>query len=129
MSYADDIKLLRLYMKSLPDALPAEQPEDKINHLLDFSLDPEWVESMGEEATVNREIENVLWGFTKGRRNDDGSFDITTRGPAIEALADVLEFWLEKYPDAFQLQKWLKGATASASAVILAHHKPVCGPR
>lgn len=127
MSYKDEIKLLRLYMNSLPEALPYEQPQDKINNLLSFSLDPGWVEDTGEEATVNRELESAFWEFTGGRRNEDGTFKIPTRGPAIEKLADILEYWLKKYPDAFQLQKWVKDATASASAVILAHKTPVRG--
>ncbi|KAJ7930829.1 hypothetical protein B0H13DRAFT_2651749 [Mycena leptocephala] len=98
-----EIKILRLYMKSLPEALPYEQPEHKINNLLSFSLD-----------------RDAFWEFRGGRRNDR-TFKIPTRGPAIEKLADILEYWLEKYPTALGLQKWIKDATASASAVILAH--------
>jgi hypothetical protein len=122
---SEEIKVLRLYMKSLPEVLPYEQPEHKINNLLSFSLDPEWLGSIGEEATVNRELEGAFWEFTGGRRNEDGTFKIPTRGPAIEKLADILEFWLEKYPTSFHLQKWVKDATASASTVILAHKQPV----
>jgi hypothetical protein len=120
-----EIKTLRLYMKSLPEALPYEQPEHKINNLLSFTLDREWVQSIGEEATVNRELESAFWEFTGGRRNDDGTFKIPTRGPVVEKLADILEYWLEKYPTALGLQKWIKDATASASAVILAHKQLV----
>jgi hypothetical protein len=124
MSYTDRIRLLKLYTMALPDALPMEQPDDKINKLLGFELDAEWVASIGELAAVNRELENAIWGYG-GPRSDDGIFKITTRGPAIQNLADILEYWLAKYPDAFQLQKWLQDATASASAIILAHKKPV----
>jgi hypothetical protein len=92
---------------------------------LSFSLDPGWVQSIGEEATVNRELEGVFWEFMGGRHNDDGTFKIPTRGPAIEKLADILEYWLEKYPATFRLQKWIRDATASASAVILAHKQIV----
>ncbi|KAJ7919973.1 hypothetical protein B0H13DRAFT_2319895 [Mycena leptocephala] len=124
MSYTDRIRLLKLYTMALPDALPMEQPDDKINKLLGFELDAEWVASIGELAAVNRELENAIWGYG-GPRSDDGIFKITTRGPAIQNLADILEYWLAKYPDAFQLQKWLQDATASASAIILAHKKPL----
>ncbi|KAJ7939152.1 hypothetical protein B0H13DRAFT_1850886 [Mycena leptocephala] len=83
--------LLRLYMNLLPDALPYEQPQDKINNLLSFSLDPDWVESTSEEATGNRELESAFWEFTGGQHNEDGTFKIPTCGPAIEKLADILE--------------------------------------
>ncbi|KAJ7933219.1 hypothetical protein B0H13DRAFT_2262883 [Mycena leptocephala] len=105
---SEEIKVLRLYMKSLPEVLPYEQPEHKINNLLSFPLDPEWLGSIGEEATVNPELEGAFWEFTGGRRNEDGTLKIPTRGPAIEKLADIVEFWLEKYPTAFHLQKWVK---------------------
>jgi hypothetical protein len=128
MSYTGKIRLLKLYMESLPDALPYAEPEAPINKLLSFSLDAEWVSSVGEAAAANRELETALWGFTGGRRSDDGTFKITSRGPAIESLAAILGYWLEKYPDSFQLQKWLEGATASASAVILTHQSRVSEP-
>jgi hypothetical protein len=91
-----------------------EQPDDKISKLLGFELDAEWVGSIGELAAVKRKIENAI----RGSRSDDGIFKITTRGPASQSLADILEYWLVKYPDSFQLQKWLQDATASASAII-----------
>ena len=40
----------RFYLSSLPDKLPALEPESSANALLSFSLDPEWVEDVGEEA-------------------------------------------------------------------------------
>ncbi|KAJ7450604.1 ribonuclease H-like domain-containing protein [Mycena latifolia] len=123
MSYTDKIRLLRLYMEELPDSLPDAAPDDNVNKLLDFSLDPGWVTEIGEELTINREIETAFFAF--GKRSDEGIFRIPTRGPGIEALADVLACWLPKYPDSFHLNKWLKDATASASAAIIASNKPL----
>ncbi|KAJ7237403.1 hypothetical protein C8J57DRAFT_1568538 [Mycena rebaudengoi] len=98
MADVDKIRLLRLYLESLPDALPQEGPDDAINKLLAFDLDPEWIDSIGEEMSVNRGIENAL-------------------------LADVLHFWLDKYPDAQNLKRYLVNATDSAADVILAHNE------
>ncbi|KAJ7198848.1 hypothetical protein GGX14DRAFT_573290 [Mycena pura] len=123
MADMDKINLLRLYLRSLPDTLPLEQPSDTINKLLGFAPDSEWTESIGEEGSVNRSIEGAIWGF--GTRDGDGIFNITTRGPAIQALADVLKYWLDKYPTSALLNQWLKNATDSAAAVIVHHNKPL----
>ncbi|KAJ7780625.1 ribonuclease H-like domain-containing protein [Mycena maculata] len=123
MADSDKIKLLRLYLQSLPHALPQEGPLDPINKLLAFDFDAEWLASIGEEASVNRNIENALWGF--GTRNSDGIFKITARGPALESLADVLEHWLAKYPSSESLNRWLQNATDSAAAVISHHNEPL----
>ncbi|KAJ7693777.1 hypothetical protein B0H14DRAFT_3530969 [Mycena olivaceomarginata] len=105
------------------DALPREDPSDPINKLLAFELDSEWTTSIGEEGSVNRSIENAIWGF--GTRDSDSIFKITTRGPALEALADVLQYWLDKYPTSEALNRWLKNATDSAAAVISHHNEPL----
>ncbi|KAK6995627.1 hypothetical protein R3P38DRAFT_3425802 [Favolaschia claudopus] len=58
---------------------------DKINELIDFSLDPApWVEGAGKEAAFSR-------------------------AGAIESLPMILEFWLQKYPESGVLQRWLSG--------------------
>jgi hypothetical protein len=64
---------------------------------LNFSLDDEWVQDVGEEGAINREIEVALKEFLP--RNDAGIFYITQRGKGIEALADVLEYWVTKHPE------------------------------
>lgn len=118
--------LLRLYLENLPQALPLPKPdtvEAKVNRLLGFSLDEEWVEDIGEEGAVNRELEAALFGF--GPRGDDGTFKITVRGAGIEALADVLEYWLKRYPESECLKRWLKNASDSAEKCILLHNEPV----
>ncbi|KAJ7079037.1 hypothetical protein C8R43DRAFT_1092890 [Mycena crocata] len=121
MSHDGKISLLRLYMENLPHELPLAAPDDSINKLLHFSLDADWAQSIGEEMAINREIEAAMFGF--GSRNDEGIFKIPTRGPAIATLAGILEFWLQKYPDASHLIRWLDNATASTAASILAHNE------
>jgi hypothetical protein len=64
----------------------------KINQFLAFSVDKEWVQDVGEEGAINWEIEVALQQFLL--RNDSGIFYITQQGPGIEALANMLEYWV-----------------------------------
>lgn len=111
-------------MKSLPKELEQESPRDSTRHLLGFSLDVDLVRRVGEESALDNELENAIVDF--GGWESDGTFAITTRGPAIENLADILEDYLSKYPRSVIVKKWLKGSIASASAMILAYRQPVC---
>ncbi|KAJ7701700.1 hypothetical protein B0H16DRAFT_1705302 [Mycena metata] len=120
---SDDIRLLRLYMKPLPKELEQESPRDSTRHLLGFSLDVDLVRRVSEESALDNELENAIVDF--GGWESDGTFAITTRGPAIENLADVLEDYLSKYPRSVIVKKWLKGSIASASAMILAYRQPL----
>lgn len=124
MADEQKIQLLRLYLESLPDTLPQAEPEAAVNKFLAFGdFDAEWLDSIGEEMCVNRGIENALFGY--GKRDDNNVFKITSRGPAVESMADVLECWLKKYPESEMLHRWLDSGIASAVAVILAHKEPV----
>jgi len=82
-------KELKAYLKALPEILPVSSPTSKLYRLLDFTLDEEWLNDVGIEGAVNREIEAALGDFLP--RNNDGIFYIKERGPAIEELAEVLE--------------------------------------
>ncbi|KAI9510814.1 hypothetical protein F5148DRAFT_1274586 [Russula earlei] len=77
-SLARKFEQLKLYLKALPEALPLE-----------------WVQDVGEEGTVNQEIEG------------------------IEELATVLEYWVTKLPGSTILQSWLKSSIDSAEKCIL----------
>ena len=70
---------VRRYLSSLPDTLPATGPESSVNALFSFSLNPERVEGIGEEGTVNQALEAALFKFLS--RNDAGIFKITTQNP------------------------------------------------
>ena len=113
-------KELKMYLKALPESLPISGPFSKINRLREFELDQEWVNDVGIEGAVNREIEAALGDFLP--RNNDGIFYIKERGPAIEALADVLERYhgpgcaLSGSPI---LKLWLDNAIESAKKCIL----------
>jgi hypothetical protein len=61
-----------------------------------FSINEEWVQDVGKEGAINREIEVALQQFLP--RNDTGVFYITQRGKGIEELATVLEYWVTKLP-------------------------------
>ena len=119
-------KELKIYLKALPETLPVSGPTSKLSRLLDFAPDEDWVNDVGLEGAVNREIEAALGDFLP--RNNDGIFYIKERGPAIEALADVLEHY---HGSGCTLSKshilglWLDNAIASAGKCILTHGKKV----
>ena len=102
---------LKTYLAALPETLPLPSDSSKINQLLDFSLDENWVTDAGIEGALNQEIEAALGDFLP--RNNDGIFFIKERGEAIEGLADILEMYhgpgcmLE---GSALLKKWLKDA-------------------
>ena len=77
---------------------------------------------MGVEGAINREIESALGDFLPW--NNDGIFYIKERGPAIEALADVLENYHgpgRLLSESTILKLWLDNAIASAKKCILNH--------
>jgi hypothetical protein len=119
-------KELKLLLKSLPTNLPIQvaNQESRLNRLLNFTLDEETVEDIvGEEGAVNRELEAALFDFLP--RNDAGIFFIKERGPALEALADILEIWVTKLPGSMILQLWLKSSIDSAKKCIVNHQGQV----
>jgi hypothetical protein len=124
--FVEQIITARYYLSCLPDTLPTAGPESSVNSLLTFSLSPEWVEDIGEEGAVNQALEAALFNFLP--RNEAGIFKITTRGPAIIALPDVLETWITKYPKSVILQKWLQNTLDSAKACFAQNNVPVSKP-
>jgi hypothetical protein len=112
-------KELKTYLAALPETLPLPSDGSKINRLLDFSLDEDWVTDAGVEGALNREIEAALGDFLP--RNNDGIFFIKERGEAIEGLADILEMYHgpgRMLEGSLLLKKWLKDAIASAKKCI-----------
>lgn len=112
-------KELKAYLQALPETLPLSSPTSKLNKLLDFALDEDWVNDVGIEGAINREIEAALGDFLP--RNNDGIFYIKERGPAIEALADVLELYHGPgciLSESAILKLWLENAIASAKKCI-----------
>ena len=83
-------KELKAYLKALPENLPVSGPTSKLNRLLEFVLDKDWVNDAGVEGAVNCEIKVALGDFLP--QNNDGIFYIKERGLGIEALVDVLEY-------------------------------------
>ncbi|KAI9448662.1 hypothetical protein F5148DRAFT_1278106 [Russula earlei] len=97
-SLAGKFEQLKLYLKALPEALPLvdiANQDAKVNRLLMFSINEEWVQDVGEEGAVNWEIEG------------------------IKELATVLEYWVTKLPGSTILQSWLKSSIDSAEKCIL----------
>ncbi|KAJ7817489.1 hypothetical protein B0H14DRAFT_2601991 [Mycena olivaceomarginata] len=111
---------------------------DKINRLSDFCLDADWVESIGEEMTVNREIEAAIFEF--GPRNDEASAEAVIlahnllarespmilpdlRGSSTSRFDLAAEFDIEKY-----LHVLADSITAAKETPVDArHHGPTNG--
>ncbi|KAG6884222.1 hypothetical protein C0993_000307, partial [Termitomyces sp. T159_Od127] len=82
-----DLKLLALYLHSLPNDLRQYEPENSLfkGFALDrFSLDAGMIKEEGKEHAVNAAIEGALWGIT--RNKDDGTFEISEQKSQNEAL-------------------------------------------
>ena len=115
-------KELKEFFKALSETLPVSSPTSNLNRLLQFALDEEWVNDVGVEGAFNHRIEAALHDFLP--RNNDGIFYIKERGPAIEALADVLKYYHGPgcmLSDSPILKLWLKNVLASAKKCILTH--------
>jgi hypothetical protein len=102
-----DLEKLRLYLCYLPTTLPL-QPSNSGNNFQFFAPDSEWVNDIGEEGAVNRQLEVVLGTRAKG------VIQLKERGPGVIALADVLERYLDRNPGSVILKKWLTDMTDSA---------------
>ncbi|KAG1843545.1 hypothetical protein F4604DRAFT_255426 [Suillus subluteus] len=107
----DRLAELRQYLKALPSNIPV--PKESKYNFSDFSLDADWTAEIGEAAAVNRELE-VRFGSRAG------GLKIVERGPETEAVVDVLETWIEKYPGDILLEKWIYDTLEAARGLILA---------
>ena len=100
---------LRIYLKNLPATLPTADALGPYARLVNFTPDKNWLEDVGEEGAVNRELELAL-----GRQDDNNTFPIQERGHSIEALANILEKYLAIYPSSVLLMNWLDAVHTSA---------------
>ncbi|KAG6895267.1 hypothetical protein C0993_009828 [Termitomyces sp. T159_Od127] len=80
------------------------------------------IKEEGEEHAVNAAIEGALWGIT--RNKEDGTFEISERGPAVENVATQLAIWLKKYPQSVILNKRVEKALGSTKIVFQKYNKP-----
>ncbi|VDB93489.1 unnamed protein product [Peniophora sp. CBMAI 1063] len=101
-----NIRSLRIYLAHLPNTLP-EPPAPQID-LRHFA--PKVGVLPGDKA-VDEALQEIF-----GISNNTG-LTIRERGPGIQALADVLEQFLQYNPASLPLQRWLYGALLAASNV------------
>jgi hypothetical protein len=120
-SLVSKIETLRLYLTSLPDILPLPSVEKSAYGFQIFAVDNEWVDDIGEEGAVNRELEVRL-----GSRAN-GPVELKERGMGIAALADVLDKYLTWNPTSVILQKWLSDMIISAQTVYESAQVQVSG--
>lgn len=82
---------LKTYLAALPETLPLPSDSSKINRLLDFSLNENWVTDAGIEGALNWEIKAALGDFLP--HNNDGIFFVKEQGEVIKGLADILKMY------------------------------------
>ncbi|EPQ56401.1 hypothetical protein GLOTRDRAFT_138137 [Gloeophyllum trabeum ATCC 11539] len=113
------IPTLRKYLQSLPSAIPYRAAEDSQYKFHQFSPDAEWIKEEGLDVAVNRELEAIL-----GSRLP-GYVEVKERGPGLEALADVLDRYLELSPQSFYLDKWLDDILTSVKRIYELNGEPI----
>jgi hypothetical protein len=113
------LKQLALYLRGLPPSLPILESFSHYN-FWDFSPDVDWIERTGTvEGAVNRELEVRL-----GTRAH-GPIEFVERGPAVEALVDVLDHYTKEFPNDGLLAKWIDDALAGAIHTYSRANMPV----
>ena len=114
---------LRLYLHKLPSSLPYRDINGAERDFTHFAVDEEddFVKEEGVDAAVNRQLERML-GLRIG---PSGTFTLKERGPGIEALADVLENFCERFPEDVRLAKWVNDATRAAENAFKLAKVPV----
>ena len=103
-------KLQRLvkYLSNLPTTLAIKPPSESRYNFNNFEPDEDWIEDIGIVGAVNRQLEIRL-----GTRAD-GPIEFTERGPPVEELANVLNRYLNDFPNNVLLEKWVDDALAGA---------------
>jgi len=96
---------LQLCLEALPTDIPI--PKESKYNFSNFSPDADWTTDIGEVGAVNRELE-VRFG------NRADGLKLVKRGPDIEAVVDVFETWIEKYPGDIILEKWVDDTLEAA---------------
>jgi hypothetical protein len=115
---AEQINTLRSYLLALPVSLPIALETSPYN-FKNFNPDSDWIEDAGEEAAINRELE-----ITLGSRANGLAFP--ERGPGVVALADVLEKFIQNFPNSVIPTLWLTDVTKAAETMITAAGLQVC---
>jgi len=116
------LQQLATYLRSLPTALTIHNSFVSRYDFENFQLDPTWIDDIGTEGAINRELECRL-----GTRAH-GPIEFTERGPAVEALVEVLTKYMKEFPDDVRLAKWVEDALAGAIYTYQKWQTPVCHP-
>jgi hypothetical protein len=101
----DRLVELRLCLKALPTDIPI--PKESKYNFSNFSPDADWTTDIGEVGAVNQELEVRFGNWADGLK-------LVERGPEIEAVVDVFETWIEKYPGDIILEKWVDDTLEAA---------------
>ena len=124
---AEQINTLRSYLLALPVSLPIALETSPYN-FNNFNPDPDWIEDAGEEAAINRELEITLGSRANG-------LALPERGLGVVALADVLEKFIQNFPNSVIPTLWLTDVTKAAETTITAaglkrlKHSSICSFR
>ncbi|KAI9065799.1 hypothetical protein FKP32DRAFT_1556380, partial [Trametes sanguinea] len=104
---------LRVLLSGLPPIVPFAPVSASVYNFHDFSVSDDDISDLGLLGAVNRELEVRLGDRTK--RGD--TFELRERGPGVEALADVLQRYIETFPGNTLLEKWIDDACRAAHIV------------
>jgi len=97
----DQLETLKILLLTFPDSVPNG---NQFYCFGDFELDPNKVEDFGgADCTVNHALEITF--CPQGRR--DGPIILKEKGPGLVSVVDVLDNWIQAYPDLAVLQKWV----------------------
>ena len=95
-SCLEDLKIILL---ALPRYLPVA---NEFYNFGGYTPEPESVQDYGAEGVLNQDLENTF--CPKGRCEP---IVLKEAGPSLEAVAEVLDEWTEKFPKSMVLQKWV----------------------
>jgi hypothetical protein len=108
---SENIPRLRAYLTNLPESSGIPYPESSSYNFATFEPDQDWVEDVGLEGAVNRELEVRL-----GSRAN-GGLTFRERGPGLTAVVDVLEKYLNMFPASILLSKWVTDLVMAAQNI------------
>ncbi|KAI0252422.1 hypothetical protein BJV78DRAFT_1202932, partial [Lactifluus subvellereus] len=96
----------------LPNSLPLAPKTSRYNFNR-FSTDVDWIQDAGEEVAINRELEVIPSSRAKG-------LVLPERGPGVVALANILENFIQSFPNSALPTLWLVDVTRTAEAAVVA---------
>lgn len=116
------LQRLTTYLRCLPTALTIQNEPPSRYDFENFQLDASWIDDIGTEGAVNRELECRL------DTGVHGPIKYTEWDPAVEVLVAVLAKYTKEFPDSMLLANWVEDMLAGAIYTYQKWQTPVCHP-